>query len=186
MANDKADMDTISTTILAIGDETEDSNQEKPEKTLKDLEVEFKNYFSVLLMGNHKPKDEADGTYLLEWFGMESFRRENEPVRFQFYCVGAQKTKPVNANPFHFFQTINAQALMREVRNTLKEERWISRYEMIGPIKGKLNPTRHDEEMYVRRAVYDALIAEMHRESGVLLPYLLHLHRQYAKYNTRR
>lgn len=76
---------------------------------------------------------------------------------------------------------------MREVRKLLRNERWLSKYVVIGPLKGPLDTTRYDpEETYMRNAVYTVINAEWLREKDIIFPYLFYLHSEHVKRNLRR
>ncbi|XP_030082009.1 uncharacterized protein LOC115483811 [Drosophila hydei] len=179
---------TMDCRILAIGDKTEHSEHEKPEILLniRNFNADFINYLNVLFKETRMPKDVVNGEYAIEWFGMETIKRIDQPTRYQFYCFPSQKTQPKHVNPFYFYQTINANALMRDVRIFLKEEHWLSKYVVIGLLKGKLDGWGYNpEENYIRNAIHMAFNAERLREKQDIFPYLLYLHRQHVKNNLK-
>lgn len=171
--------------VLIIGDPTQGVNLKKLEQD--DIKRNYMNYLSLILMGNPSPIEVANGEYPLEWVGMEVIRRENKPTHYQFICLSAQKTEPKNVDLENFYQTMNASALMREVRQVLKKERWISKYVVTGPLRGNVGDWPYNsEESYIMNALYRAVRAERLKESEVIFPYLLYLHRQHVENNPRR
>lgn len=174
----------MNSTILAIGDKSEALEHEgaKMKNNIRNLNADYKDYLRQLLMINPIPKDMADGEYPIEWFGMETIRRENQPNLYKFYCFPAKKTHPTNTNLYFFNQTINAYALLREVRAILKNEHWLSKYVLTGPLKANLDGWGYSpEENYIRNAVYRAYQAESRRRWQAIFPYVLYLHRQHVK-----
>ncbi|TDG42657.1 hypothetical protein AWZ03_010924 [Drosophila navojoa] len=174
--------------VLFIGDPAESVSPNKPERG--DIKRNFKenctNYLSLILMGNPTPMEVANGEYPIEWVGMEVIKRENKPTLYQFICLSAQ-TKPKNVKLENFYQTINANAIMRDVRQFLKKERWISKFVITGPLRDKgIEWFYNSDESYLMNAVYKAAWAEKLKGSDVILPYLLYLHRQHVQNNPRR
>ncbi|XP_032585597.1 uncharacterized protein LOC6580320 isoform X1 [Drosophila mojavensis] len=171
--------------VLLIEDPTEGVNLKKPEQDA--IKMNYMNYLSLILVGNPSPMEVVNGEYPLEWVGMEVIRRENKSTLYQFICLSAQKTEPKNVDLDKFYQTMNASALMRDVRQVLKKERWISKYVVTGPLRGNVGDWAYNsEESYIMNAIYRAVRAERLKESEVIFPYLLYLHRQRVENNRRR
>ncbi|KRG05057.1 uncharacterized protein Dmoj_GI26542 [Drosophila mojavensis] len=174
---------TSTTKVLAIGDPKEvvSRRKAKPVTIENSFSVDCTNYLSLVLMGNPAPVDDVSGLCPIEWFGMVTFAFENQPTRYQFYCYPAQKTKPRHTYLNYFYQTINANAVLRDVRRFLKEENWISKNAIVGPLKGDVYRNAYKpEEFYILGFVFKAL----NIQRAKVLPYLMYLHREHA-HNTQ-
>ncbi|XP_023175491.1 uncharacterized protein LOC111602567 [Drosophila hydei] len=173
---------TSTTQVLTIGDPKE-RNKPKHVDTEKNFGVDCTNYLSLVLMGNPTPVDDVSGSCPIEWFGMVTFANKNEPTRYQFYCYAAQKTKPNHSNINYFYQTINANAILRDVRLFLKEETWKNKNAILGPLKGKVYPHAYrPEEYYILGAVSKALKIQ----NAKVYPYMMFLHREHVQNEQNR
>lgn len=172
---------------MAIGNPTEVINCPSPEHTknnnnnsnkVKQFKEECTNYLSLVLMGNPTPVDDVSGLCPIEWFGMEVIRKANQPTCYKFYCFPAQRTQPKHVNVYYFYQTINANAILRDVRRFLKEERWMSKHLLMGPLKAKLTPSAFSsEQTHIETFISKAFDIERRKA----LPYLLYCHREHVQ-----
>ncbi|KRF79648.1 uncharacterized protein Dvir_GJ25670 [Drosophila virilis] len=170
---------TLNTKVLAIGGRKETGKERKSalEYDRNTFLGDCKNYLSLLLMGTRIPMAVADDSTATEWCGVKPIMEGNRTVRYQFYC----HRPPIGPSHYIMYcKTFSASATMREIRKLLKEERWISKYEIKAPIKTAFD-TRHynSENYFVDCMVYRACNAECER----IFAYLFNLHREYVQNN---
>ncbi|XP_023175494.2 uncharacterized protein LOC111602570 [Drosophila hydei] len=168
---------TSTSKVLTIGDPKVVLSPTGPEKVnhLRKFKADCTNYLSLVLMGNPTPIDDVSGFCPIEWFGMETITKPNQPTRYQFYCFAAQRTQPKHNHIKYFYQTINANAILRDVRQFLRKERWISKYVLMGPLKAEIELNAYSpEENHVLTVISKAFDIERAK----VFPYLMYFHRE--------
>lgn len=175
-------MATLTSTakVLTIGEPKEVFKYKSPAPKLNAINLYSycANHFRLVLLGSPTPIEGADGLCPIEWFGMETISKQNQPTCYQFHCFPSQKAKPKHVNIYYFYQTINANAILRDVRLFLKDEHWRSKNVLMGPLKGKLNPSDgRPEQSYIERAISKAFDIERAK----VFPYMIYLHREYVQ-----
>lgn len=106
-------------------------------------------------------------------FAAASIKEGNQPRRYHFYIVHGNNYKPgeIISGP-----VFDGKAIMKTVKNRLKEENWISENVIETPLKTKIDGKDYCSfDQYIQQVVSEAL----ETESPKIFRFLQYLHRNY-------
>ncbi|TDG42656.1 hypothetical protein AWZ03_010923 [Drosophila navojoa] len=165
--------------VLSIGDQEEYLKPEKPKETEFDKQIfydECRRHFGQLLLGSRTPFV-SNNWFVMDLFEVKTIEEDDEPRRYQFECnIGGSPGKYVERGVFG--QTLYADEVMHELRNRLKDKKWISKNTLVLPKKTDLTRStyRFADEYYIHNMIVDIIQGQRFK----IFKFLLYLHQEYA------
>ncbi|XP_030569890.1 uncharacterized protein LOC115769276 [Drosophila novamexicana] len=159
--------------VLSIGNRRPHYRSKKKQVVKFDMNVfldNCKKHFGLLLMGTRTPKEVAMNWSMIQLLEMKRIEEDNQVKHFQFYCHPRGR----DSGYMMYGQTVNAEAVLHDMRKRLQQEKWTSKYVLEMPVNETCYKGYRSK---VDQIFAEALDAERYR----IFQFVYYLHKEHLK-----